>query len=158
MNRKMGQNLAKQIKQFGNEVLDQTVGSPGEAGGQALEQLGVRPIRSQPAKSKGQPFLKGARNELQVKKIEDQAKSEREIAQISKELKALIKEMKRLREQRKEEQRRRQSQISPKAKPIEEGKEVIKIPEGRQPKGLLAGLRSRKRSSRPELVGGRRSG
>lgn len=94
---------------------------------------------------------------MKQKEKTDKLKSAKEIRKLKQELKI---EMVKYRQTREEQlrQRREQQEVEEKARKEKEEEVFRGAPPGRQPKGLMAGLRSRKRSSQPELAGGRRSG
>lgn len=147
--------VLNQLKQASYEAVKDVAKQPGEAAGQALEQMGTGSTGSQATGQKTNPAQSAQKQVLEEREVKDKAESAKQISNIQKELEA---EMAKYRRQRKEELAKRRQAALPMEGDREEQPKVIEVPTGKQPKGLMAGLRSRKRSSQPELAGGRRSG
>jgi hypothetical protein len=127
----------------------------GDSAGQALEQLGVKSAQGQSGQKSSLPQV-SAVEKMKQKAVQEEKKTKQEIVKLKKELEE---EIKKLRLQREAEMRQRR-QAAKQAEPPA-GKSAlggIPTPKGKQPKGLLAGLRARKQKSHAELAGQRRSG
>lgn len=150
-------NFAQKLADLGGEAIKQTANQAGDAAGQALEQMGMGGAGVRPGQQKMPP--QGSVNlekaELEQKKAEKQAQAEQEAAKIVRELEA---EIAKHRCKREEQLAARRQQAPP-----EEGAETLPpkkvLPQdSKKPKGLMAGLRARKRKTQQELSGMRRSG
>lgn len=149
MPKQIAQDVARQVKQIGEEVVKETIKQPGEMAGQVLEQLGVTP----PTGGAGRKQVADSQKAKLVQmEVEDKAKSEEQIARLKK---GLEEEMKKSRLKREEELRQRREQpaeAKAQAKPLTE---VSSKPK----RGLWRRrIQRAEEKARPEKVGRRIAG